>query len=91
MATGTVKWFKTTEGFGFIQPDDGSDDVFVHINAVQRSGIAYLNEGQKVGFEVEPGCNPISSRRSMFRPFDLGRRRVRRRERRRAGVRLKTS
>ena len=52
MATGTVKWFKTTKGFGFIQPEDGGKDVFVHISAVERAGIAHLNEGQKVSFDV---------------------------------------
>lgn len=53
MATGTVKWFNTTKGFGFIQPDDGGADVFVHISAVQRAGLQTLNEGQKVEFELE--------------------------------------
>ncbi len=52
MATGTVKWFNTTKGFGFIQPDDGGKDVFVHISAVQAAGWKTLNEGQKVGFEL---------------------------------------
>ena len=52
MANGTVKFFNTTKGFGFIQPDDGGVDVFVHISAVERSGLSTLNEGQKVGFEV---------------------------------------
>ena len=54
MATGTVKFFNTTRGFGFISPDDGSKDVFVHISAVERSGIGYLIEGQRVEFEVQP-------------------------------------
>jgi len=53
MATGTVKFFNTTRGFGFIAPDDGSKDVFVHISAVQQSEIEYLVEGQKVSFDVE--------------------------------------
>ncbi len=53
MATGTVKWFNTTKGFGFIQPDDGGSDVFVHISAVERAGMRSLNEGQKVSFELE--------------------------------------
>jgi CspA family cold shock protein len=53
MATGTVKWFNPTKGFGFIQPDDGGADVFVHISAVERSTLGSLNEGQKVGFELE--------------------------------------
>jgi CspA family cold shock protein len=52
MATGTVKWFNTQKGFGFIQPDDGGKDVFVHISAVQRAGLQTLNEGQKVSFEI---------------------------------------
>ena len=55
MITGTVKWFNTTKGFGFIAPDDGSKDVFVHISAVQRGGLRGLSEGQKVEFEVSPG------------------------------------
>lgn len=53
MATGTVKWFNTQKGFGFIQPDGGAKDVFVHISAVERAGMRSLNEGQKVSFEVE--------------------------------------
>ena len=53
MATGTVKFFNATRGFGFIAPDDGSKDVFVHISAVQQSEIEYLVEGQKVSFDVE--------------------------------------
>ena len=53
MATGTVKWFNGTKGFGFIQPDDGGADVFVHISAVERAGLRSLNEGQKVSFELE--------------------------------------
>ncbi|MBC8717988.1 MULTISPECIES: cold-shock protein [Brucella/Ochrobactrum group] len=52
MANGTVKFFNSTKGFGFIQPDDGGVDVFVHISAVERSGLSTLNEGQKVSFEV---------------------------------------
>ncbi len=54
MPTGTVKFFNTSKGFGFIVPEDGSKDVFVHISAVEKSGIRQLNEGQKVNFEVEP-------------------------------------
>ncbi|MCU0831012.1 MAG: cold-shock protein [Rhizobiaceae bacterium] len=53
MATGTVKWFNTTKGFGFIQPDQGGSDVFVHISAVQASGMNGLNDGQKVSYEIE--------------------------------------
>jgi len=53
MATGTVKWFNTQKGYGFIQPDQGGKDVFVHISAVERSGIGNLGEGQKVSFDTE--------------------------------------
>ena len=53
MTTGTVKWFNAQKGFGFIQPDDGGNDVFVHISAVERAGLGSLNEGQKVSFELE--------------------------------------
>jgi CspA family cold shock protein len=53
MATGTVKWFNGQKGFGFIQPDQGGNDVFVHISAVERAGLSGLNEGQKVSFELE--------------------------------------
>ena len=52
MATGTVKFFNSQKGFGFIQPQDGSKDVFVHISAVERAGMSTLNEGQKVNYEV---------------------------------------
>jgi CspA family cold shock protein len=55
MSTGTVKWFNAQKGYGFIQPDDGSKDVFVHISAVERSGIGNLNEGQKISYEVQKG------------------------------------
>ena len=54
MATGTVKWFNATKGFGFIQPDDGGKDVFVHISAVERAGLRELNEGQKLSYEIVP-------------------------------------
>lgn len=53
MATGTVKFFNTTKGFGFIQPDDGSKDVFVHISAVERAGMRTLQEGQKISYEEQ--------------------------------------
>ena len=52
MATGTVKWFNPTKGFGFITPDEGSKDVFVHITAVQAAGLKGLNDGQKVSFDI---------------------------------------
>ena len=55
MAIGTVKWFNTQKGYGFIQPDDGSKDVFVHISAVERSGIGNLREGQKLSYDIERG------------------------------------
>jgi CspA family cold shock protein len=53
MNKGTVKWFNGQKGFGFIQPDDGSKDVFVHVSAVERAGMTGLGEGQKVSFEIE--------------------------------------
>jgi len=53
MANGTVKWFNTTKGYGFIQPDNGGKDVFVHISAVQRAGLQALDEGQKVAYEEQ--------------------------------------
>jgi CspA family cold shock protein len=55
VAIGTVKWFNPTKGFGFIQPDDGSKDVFVHISAVESAGLSALNEGQKIQFELVKG------------------------------------
>ena len=53
MSNGTVKWFNSTKGFGFIQPEDGGKDVFVHISAVERAGLRGLNEGQRVQFELQ--------------------------------------
>lgn len=55
MATGTVKWFNSTKGFGFIAPDDGGKDVFVHISAVERAGLTGLNDNQKVEYEMQSG------------------------------------
>ncbi|MBF0248789.1 MAG: cold-shock protein [Alphaproteobacteria bacterium] len=57
MATGVVKWFNTTKGYGFITPDEGGSDAFVHITAVQRSGLQGLNEGQKIQFELKEQRN----------------------------------
>ena len=61
MATGTVKWFNPTKGYGFIQPTDGAQDAFVHISAVERAGLHDLREGQKVEYELVPGRNGKSS------------------------------
>jgi CspA family cold shock protein len=55
MSIGTVKWFNAQKGYGFIQPDDGSKDVFVHVSAVESSGIGNLQEGQKLSYEIERG------------------------------------
>jgi CspA family cold shock protein len=55
MSSGTVKWFNAQKGYGFIQPDDGTKDVFVHISAVQRAGISNLNEGSRLEFDLERG------------------------------------
>lgn len=54
MPTGTVKWFNATKGYGFIKPDSGGDDVFVHISAVERSGLGDLRDGQKLAYELQP-------------------------------------
>ncbi len=61
MATGTVKWFNPTKGFGFIQPKDGGSDVFVHISAVERAGMRSLNEGQEVTFDLEDNKGKVSA------------------------------
>ena len=61
MATGTVKWFNPTKGYGFIQPSDGSKDAFVHISAVERAGLRSLHEGQKVEYELVAGRNGKSA------------------------------
>ena len=55
MATGTVKWFNPAKGYGFIEPEDGGNDAFVHISAVERAGLTILREGQKVEYELVPG------------------------------------
>ena len=68
MATGTVKWFNAQKGFEFIEPSDGSKDVFVHISALERAGLSSLKEGQKIKYEIahergkEIGCEPIAGR-----------------------------
>ena len=61
MPTGTVKWFNPVKGYGFIQPDDGGSDAFVHISAVQRAGLTDLREGQKVEYQIVPGRDGKSS------------------------------
>ena len=61
MTSGTVKWFNPVKGFGFISPDDGTKDAFVHISAVERAGLAGLNEGQKIEYELQSGQNGKSS------------------------------
>ena len=61
MPTGTVKWFNAAKGYGFIEPEDGSNDAFVHISAVERAGLSTLNEGQRLSFELRPGRNGKSS------------------------------
>lgn len=61
MATGTVKWFNATKGFGFIAPDDGGKDVFVHISAVERAGLTGLNDNQKIEYELQAGRDGRSS------------------------------
>ena len=57
MSVGTVKWFNPSKGYGFVEPSDGSKDVFIHISALERAGISSLNEGQKIEYELVPGNN----------------------------------
>ncbi len=61
MTIGTVKWFNPAKGFGFIEPEDGTNDAFIHISAVERAGLSSLNEGQKVSYELQAGRNGKSS------------------------------
>lgn len=61
MANGTVKWFNSTKGYGFIAPDDGGNDVFVHISAVERAGLSGLNDNDKVSYDLEQGRDGKSS------------------------------
>ena len=65
MITGTVKWFNSVKGFGFITPDDGSKDAFVHISAVEQAGLSDLREGQRISYELQPGRNGKSSAESL--------------------------
>ena len=78
MATGTVKWFNGAKGFGFIQPDEGGPDVFVHISAVERAGLRSLNEGQKITYELEK--DPRSGKSAAGQAPGLGRQDLRGRE-----------
>lgn len=68
MTTGTVKWFNPTKGYGFIAPDTGGKDIFVHISAVQKAGLRTLNEGQKLGFDVEQQQNGRSAAINLSTP-----------------------
>jgi CspA family cold shock protein len=68
MTTGTVKWFNPTKGYGFIAPDTGGKDIFVHISAVQKAGLRTLNEGQKLGFDVEQQQNGRSAAINLSNP-----------------------
>ncbi len=68
MITGTVKWFNTTKGYGFIEPETGGKDVFVHISAIQKAGLRSLNEGQKIGFDVEQQQSGRTAAVNIMRP-----------------------
>lgn len=68
MTTGIVKWFNPTKGYGFIAPDTGGKDIFVHISAVQKAGLRTLNEGQKLGFDVEQQQNGRSAAINLSKP-----------------------
>ncbi len=65
MANGTVKWYNATKGYGFIQPDNGSKDIFLHVSAVERAGISRIEDGQKVTFEIETGRDGRESARDL--------------------------
>ena len=71
MPTGTVKWFNAAKGFGFIEPEDGSKDAFVHISSVEKAGLSSLNEGQKISYELQPGQNGKSSAHWWYRPMSV--------------------
>jgi cold shock protein len=73
MTQGTVKWFNSQKSYGFIQPDDGSQDVFVHISAVERAGMSSLNEGQKVSFDVVVNRKTGSLQPKIYAPSDRNR------------------
>lgn len=68
MATGTVKWFNSTKGFGFIEPENGDKDVFLHISAIERAGLNNPNEGQKIDYELETGRDGKTSAGSVSYP-----------------------
>ncbi len=68
MTKGTVKFFNVARGYGFIEPEDGSKDAFVHISAVERAGLSSLSEGQKVSYELQPGQNGKSSAENLSVP-----------------------
>ncbi len=68
MSTGIVKWFNGTKGFGFIQPDDGTTDVFVHVSAVERAGLGSLQEGQKISYEIVRTASPARIQPTTFAP-----------------------